>query len=60
MGKIKEENNKHDKLCQVYKSINEEGRETLIQVADQLRKAQTSIVKHKSALREEAEKTENR
>jgi hypothetical protein len=57
MGKAKQ--NKHDELCQVYKEINEEGRERLIQVADQLRKAQTSIGKHKSALREETEKTEN-
>jgi hypothetical protein len=57
MGNVKYD--KHGKLCQVYKKINEEGRERLLQVADQLRKAQTSIGKHKSALREEAEEAKN-
>jgi hypothetical protein len=49
------ENIKHDELCRVYKKLNEDGRETLIRVADGLQKAQSSIVGRKSALREEME-----
>jgi hypothetical protein len=52
-------NNKHDELCQVYGQINKEGRETLRQIAEQLRKAQLSIDKQKSALQKNAEKKEN-
>jgi hypothetical protein len=51
-------NTKHDELCQVYGQINEEGRKTLIQVADQLRKAQLLINKQKSTLLEQVQEPE--